>query len=62
MNGSANSGRFEISDEFLLQELLQTLCRVCVTFPLMKPKTCSFIETAFVVSQETQRTVVALME
>ena len=53
MNGTLNSGRIEIGDEFLLQELLNTLCRVCDTFPLMKPKTCSFIETAFVVSQET---------
>jgi hypothetical protein len=62
MDGTTASGRLEIGDEFLLQELLQTLCRVCDTFPSMKPKTCSFIESAFVVSQETQQTIVALMD
>jgi hypothetical protein len=61
MNGSLNSGRFEIGDEYLLQELLSTLSRVCDTFPFLKQKTCSFIEAAFVVCQETSSTVEMLM-
>lgn len=41
------SNRFEISDESLLNELLQTFVRVCETFPFLKSKTASLIESAF---------------
>lgn len=42
-----NSQKFEISDDYLLTELFQTLVRVCDTFPFLKSKTSGFIEQAF---------------
>lgn len=39
--------KFEIADDFLLTELLETFIRVCETFPFLKSKTASLIESAF---------------
>ena len=47
------SQMFEISDEYLLSELLKTFVRVCDTFPFLKSKTSSFIEQAFSTHKET---------
>jgi hypothetical protein len=37
--GEAISPRFEISDDYLLQELINCFTRVCDTFPFLKSKT-----------------------
>ena len=42
--------KIEISDEYLLKELVGSLTRVCQTCPFLKSKTSSFIQSAFLSS------------
>ena len=39
--------KIQISDDFLLSELIGSLTRVCETFPFLKSKTSSFIASSF---------------
>jgi len=39
--------KIEISDEYLLKELIDSLTRVCQTCPFLKSKTSSFIQNSF---------------
>jgi hypothetical protein len=56
----APAPRFEISDDYLLTELFQTLVRVCETFPFLKSKTACFIEAAFQTPNTGNNSVQAL--
>lgn len=39
--------KIEITDEYLLKELIGSLTRVCQTCPFLKSKTSSFIQSSF---------------
>ncbi len=39
--------KIEITDEYLLKELIDSLTRVCQTCPFLKSKTSSFIQSSF---------------